>query len=521
MFYSGNIETYGQNVPALAAPPSITDVRTLIEGNTVSFSARVVGNPAAGIQEVFVTYTGEPGSEFHGEWASLDLDQDSEDSTLWTATLTLPAGQDADDVRYLVQAANGVGLVGIDDNQGTYFTPGMIPGLNEDLDPTSLALAGGNPDAAEYGEFVTVRATLTDDAGDGLADRAVTFALGGASRTAFTDSAGVAETELPMTVLPGTYDLVASYDGDSGTAPTSDTASGFTVSKQATTLTLSVADGIASATLRGNANLPLREKIVYFAYTDAGGSVLAGRTVITNYLGVAELPLTERPPGATQIRAYFGVAETPVPDGEVIDLSDPSYAASGPVSTALPSTAPIARPDSYTTGEGQTLSIAAPGVLGNDTGAQSADLVSGPAQGTLSLQLDGSFTYSPPAGFVGTVTFSYAAVAGAERSDPATVTITVTEATPGECTIRGTDGDDTLTGTSGNDVICGFGGNDTINGGNGNDLILAGSGDDTATGGNGNDVILAGPREGHGEGRQRQGQAGPARRCPRRRGRWR
>ena len=120
-------------------------------------------------------------------------------------------------------------------------------------------------------------------------------------------------------------------------------------------------------------------------------------------------------------------------------------------------------------------------------------LVSGPAQGTLSLQLDGSFTYSPPAGFVGTVTFSYAAVAGAQRSDPATVTITVTEATPGECTIRGTDGDDTLTGTSGNDVICGFGGNDTINGGNGNDLILAGSGDDTATGGNGNDVILAGP----------------------------
>ena len=74
LFYSGNIETYGENVPALAAPPTITDVRTVIEGNTVTFSARVVGNPAAGIQEVFVTYTGEPGSEFHGEWASLDLD---------------------------------------------------------------------------------------------------------------------------------------------------------------------------------------------------------------------------------------------------------------------------------------------------------------------------------------------------------------------------------------------------------------------------------------------------------------
>jgi Ca2+-binding RTX toxin-like protein len=405
----------------------------------------------------------------------------------------LPAGQDADDVRYLVQAVNGVGLVGIDDNQGTYFIPGVIPGLEDDLAPTSLVLADGNPDAGNYGESVTVRATLTNEAGAGLANRAVTFALGGSSRTAFTNSAGVAVTELPMTVLPGEYDLVASYDGDSETAPAADAAGGFTVSKQPTTLTLAVAAGTASATLLDSNDLPVREKIVYFAYVDAAGAMLAGRTVITNYRGVAELPLTERPEGATQIRAYFGVAETPVPGGETIDLSDPSYAAAGPVTAGLPSTAPVAKPDSYSVVEGQTLAIAAPGVLGNDTGAQTALLVSGPTQGTLDLRSDGSFTYSPPAGFVGTVTFTYAAVAGAQQSDPATVTIMVTEATPGECTIRGTDGNDTLTGTSGNDVICGFGGNDTINGGNGNDLILAGPGDDTATGGNGNDVIIAGP----------------------------
>ena len=148
---------------------------------------------------------------------------------------------------------------------------------------------------------------------------------------------------------------MASYDGDSDTAPASDTAADFTVGKQPTSLTLDVAGGIASATLRGNDNLPLREKIVYFAYVDAAGAVLAGRTVITNYLGVAELPLTDRPTGATQIRAYFGVTETPVPGGEVIDLSDPSYQAAGPVSAALPSTAPVARPDRYTTVEGRTL----------------------------------------------------------------------------------------------------------------------------------------------------------------------
>ena len=236
LFYSSNIQTYGENVPALAAPPTITDVRSVIEGNTVTFSARVVGHPAAGIQEVFLTYTGEPGSPYHEEWASLDLAQDADDSTLWTATLTLPAGQDADDVRYLVQAVNGVGLVGVDDNQGTYFIPGVIPGLEDDLAPTSLTLADGNPDTANYGETVTVRATLTSEAGAGLANRAVTFALGGTSRTAFTNSAGLAVAELPITVLPGEYDLVASYDGDSETAPAADAAAGFTVGKQPTSV---------------------------------------------------------------------------------------------------------------------------------------------------------------------------------------------------------------------------------------------------------------------------------------------
>ena len=495
LFYSGNIETYGANVPALAAPPSITDVRTVIDGNTVDFSARVVGNPAAGIQEVFVTYTGQPGSEFHEEWASLDLTQDADDSTLWTATLTLPTGQEADDVRYLVQAVNGVGLVGIDDNQGTYFTPGIIPGLDDDdLDPTSLELAGGNPDAAEYGEFVTVRATLTDDTtGNGLADRAVTFAVGGSSRTAFTNGAGVAEAELPMSVPPGEYDLVASYDGDSDTAPTSDTATGFTVRKQPTTLSLAVAYGIASATLRGSNDLPLREKVVYFAYADAAGTVLAGRTVITNYRGVAELPLSAPPTGATQIRAYFGVAETPVPGGEAIDLSDVNYAPAGPVSADLPSTVPVARPDNYSVVEGETLTVAAPGVLGNDTDAETASLVSGPARGELDLRSDGSFTYSPPDDFVGTVTFTYVAEAAGQQSEPAAVTITVTELTPDRCTILGTAGDDTLTGTSKNDVICGLGGDDKITGGNGKDLIIAGPGDDTVSGDNGTDVIRAGP----------------------------
>ena len=166
-------------------------MRTAVAGSTVEFSARVVGDPSAGIQTVFVTYTGESGSPFHPEWESVDLAQVAGDSTLWTGSLTLPAGQQASAVRYLVQAVNGVGLVGIDDNQGSYFVPGIIPGEETgDLQPTALTLGTPVPTAGDYGANVTVRATLRNDAGAALAQRAVTFAIGGASRTAFTDSTG-------------------------------------------------------------------------------------------------------------------------------------------------------------------------------------------------------------------------------------------------------------------------------------------------------------------------------------------
>ena len=221
--------------------------------------------------------------------------------------------------------------------------------------------------------------------------------------------------------------------------------------------------------------------------------MLAGRTVATGWLGTAELPLIDRPAGATRITAYFGTAETPLPGGEVADLSSATYQAAGPVSVTLPSTAPVARPDSYSTPEGRTLTVPAPGVLGNDTNADTAVLVSGPATGRLDLREDGSFSYVPPGDFVGTVTFRYTANRAGQTSDPATVTITVTESPPSGCTISGTDGNDTLTGTSGNDVICGLGGNDTITGGNGNDQIDGGPGDDTITGGNGKDSLIGGP----------------------------
>lgn len=75
-----------------------------------------------------------------------------------------------------------------------------------------------------------------------------------------------------------------------------------------------------------------------------------------------------------------------------------------------------------------TLQVPAPGVLGNDQHSQAnpiALLVSPPANGTLSLNSDGSFTYRPDFGFSGQDQFTYRLETTDVVSEPATVTLTV------------------------------------------------------------------------------------------------
>ncbi len=91
---------------------------------------------------------------------------------------------------------------------------------------------------------------------------------------------------------------------------------------------------------------------------------------------------------------------------------------------------PVAAADSYSVAEDTPLSIAAAGVLGNDSnpggGSLSAVLVSGPSHGSLSLAADGGFLYTPAADYFGSDSFTYGASAGGAQSAPATVTLTVT-----------------------------------------------------------------------------------------------
>ena len=95
------------------------------------------------------------------------------------------------------------------------------------------------------------------------------------------------------------------------------------------------------------------------------------------------------------------------------------------------SSRPLAAFDSYTASADTSLIVPATGVLANDSDMDStlltAVLVSAPAHGSLALNSDGGFVYTPPSGFTGTDSFVYHASDGYYSSDPAIVEIVVKE----------------------------------------------------------------------------------------------
>jgi hypothetical protein len=99
------------------------------------------------------------------------------------------------------------------------------------------------------------------------------------------------------------------------------------------------------------------------------------------------------------------------------------------LSYMMPIQPPVAADDLYSVNQGQTLNISAPGVLSNDTDINgdplTAALVNTASNGSLSLNADGSFIYSPYANFSGVDYFTYRANDGALDSNTVTVTINV------------------------------------------------------------------------------------------------
>ena len=88
--------------------------------------------------------------------------------------------------------------------------------------------------------------------------------------------------------------------------------------------------------------------------------------------------------------------------------------------------APVARDDNYRVGEDGTLTVPVRGVLKNDTGDRVFTRgIASPRHGTLDLNRNGSFVYTPDADYDGKDYFTYRNTRGDVRSNAATVIITV------------------------------------------------------------------------------------------------
>jgi hypothetical protein len=126
----------------------------------------------------------------------------------------------------------------------------------------------------------------------------------------------------------------------------------------------------------------------------------------------------------------WGQCDAPEPNTNFVAIAASGHQSLGLKADLVENQPPSAANDAYTAEEGVALSVAAPGVLGNDSDPDGDPIIaiwdSGPSHGTLGyLNADGSFEYTPATGFTGTDTFTYTAFDGEYDSNVATVTITV------------------------------------------------------------------------------------------------
>ena len=164
--------------------------------------------------------------------------------------------------------------------------------------------------------------------------------------------------------------------------------------------------------------------------TTAGTGILAndqGSTLTKNNLvsNPANGSLSLNADGSFTYTANVGFSGT---DAFTYNAKDPSGLITNTVTVTL-TVKPVAINDSYTTSTGSALTTTAgTGVLANDRGAGLTEntVVTSPTNGTLTINADGSFTYTPNAGFSGIDTFTYTDTdTPGQTSNAATVTITV------------------------------------------------------------------------------------------------
>ena len=301
--------------------------------------------------------------------------------------------------------------------------------------PAKLQKIAGDGQSAAAGTAVATAPTVkvTDAGGNPVKDVLVVFAITGGDGTVQpatpvpTDAGGVAAvSSWTLGNDPGTNLLTASI---SGTGVTGNPAV-FTATGQVGT-----ADKLVFVTQPSNVNINSAiAPPVAVQVQDAVGNVVnsSAQVVITLDNNPTNATLT----GTTTVNASGGTASfsnlkiNKAGSGYTLTATSPSGLI-GATSAAFNVTnpPPVANTDAYTTNEDTPLNVGPPGVLGNDSDPDGDPLtavkVSDPAHGSLTLNANGSFVYTPQANFNGSDSFTYAANDGTSNSSPATVTITV------------------------------------------------------------------------------------------------
>jgi ELWxxDGT repeat protein len=132
------------------------------------------------------------------------------------------------------------------------------------------------------------------------------------------------------------------------------------------------------------------------------------------------------PPGTPGSLGFNPQSLTDVNGTLYFTASDPTIAL-----WEVPNTPPVANNTPFDAHQSTTLTVPASlGLLAYASaasygGSYTAALVTGPGNGSMSLNLDGSFSYTPNPGFFGTDSFTYQVTDGELSSTPATVTINV------------------------------------------------------------------------------------------------
>jgi hypothetical protein len=308
---------------AVSGAPVIQGASADVNGSNLTFSVNAVAEGSAGVQAVWVLYTGKAGSPSYGTWSPLDLAQTADDPTLWQGTLALPSSASADDVLFMVQAVGGAGLTTLATNLGAYYS--VTPENASQLPPpaaTTLELQSP-PASATYLKQSTFN-VLLQSGGQPLANQLVNLDVGGQQALAFTDSFGQASLILKLVIPPGDYTAQVSFRGGRDYLGSND-ARAFTVNKDSTALTVTPASasilvGQAApfvAVVRDSSGRVLGGRSVFFIVHNATHSFAV--SVIADFRGNASLGIVPLPGGVYTVDAYFNGT---IPVSPPITLSD-------------------------------------------------------------------------------------------------------------------------------------------------------------------------------------------------------